>query len=219
MRAAENYLPGFADPVHDAQQTFRAVLEAMSRPGTTYEVAPAVQETLRTPGPLGAAAGAVILTLCDEQTPVWLHDQLRETGTVESWLRFHTGARIVEDPAEAMFVVVADPAHAPDLNALACGTDEEPHISATVVIDTPALHTPALDMPPADPAATFRIAGPGIKGQATLTIAGLGAGFLDQWQVNHSRFPRGVDLFLTDHTSVRALPRTTELTALEGRAH
>ncbi len=68
-------LPGFADPVGQAQASFRAVLEAMARPGT---LVPAGQG-LVPPAPLDPATGAVLLTLVDHDTLLWL-DAAAATG-------------------------------------------------------------------------------------------------------------------------------------------
>ena len=58
---------GFADPATDAAHAFRAVMEAMARPGTLREITGATP-----PAPLSPAAGAAILTLCDTDTPLHL---------------------------------------------------------------------------------------------------------------------------------------------------
>src|SRR4051794_12499917 len=76
--------PGFADPVTSAQACFRAVLDAMARPGrikTVPEVA--------APAPVCAAAGAVLLTLVDPETPLWLDPK---AVAARAWIAFHTGA-------------------------------------------------------------------------------------------------------------------------------
>ncbi|UZN02883.1 phosphonate C-P lyase system protein PhnH [Cellulomonas sp. S1-8] len=197
--------PGFAHPVRDAQQVFRAVLEALARPTTAQPVGVVVEP----PAPLGATAGAVVLALCDEQTPVWLDPALRAAPAVGAWIAFHTGARVVDEPGDAAFAVVSSPSAAPSLGDLAQGTDEEPHRSATLVIDTSGAHgTQAL-------VAT----GPGIPEVATWDGAGLPPGFLAQWQANHALFPRGVDVLLAAGTTVRGLPRTTALSDAHEHAH
>ncbi|NLT29794.1 MAG: phosphonate C-P lyase system protein PhnH [Propionibacterium sp.] len=195
-----NHVPAFADPVHDAQRTFRVLLEAMARPTLPRQIPPVADGSLHTPGPMPAAVGAVLLTLCDEHTSIWLDDTLGGSDEVRLWLRFHTGAKLVDDPAEASFVV-ATPASAPRLIDLAQGTDEEPHRSATLVLD-------ATD---AAPTMAFVATGPGVNGRVDWLDAALPADFADQWAVNHDRFPQGVDVFVVDADTVRALPRTTNL--------
>ena len=75
--------PGFAAPVLDAQASFRAVLEAMSRPGRIITLAAGAPA----PAPLNAAAAAALLTLADAETPVW-----SDAGpAVAEWLGFHAG--------------------------------------------------------------------------------------------------------------------------------
>ncbi|MCA3414980.1 MAG: phosphonate C-P lyase system protein PhnH, partial [Roseomonas sp.] len=48
--------PGFADPVLDAQASFRAILEAMSRPGRIQRI----EARITPPAPLCSAAGAAL---------------------------------------------------------------------------------------------------------------------------------------------------------------
>ncbi|WP_426184435.1 phosphonate C-P lyase system protein PhnH [Microbacterium sp. TWP3-1-2b2] len=195
---AQNHTPGFASPVHDAQRVFRAVLEALARP-TAPQVVDAVVDP---PHPLGATAGAVILTLCDEQTPIWLDDVLRTTPEVSAWIAFHTGARIVRSAAEALFVIASSPETAPALAELRRGTDEEPHTSATLIIDARA----------SAGIGALTASGPGIRESSQWDGAGLPAGFLPQWQENRALYPRGIDLIVAEQSTVRGLPRTTVLT-------
>ena len=82
-------LPGFADPVGEAQATFRAVLDAMSRPGRLHHVG----EHLTAPAPLDSATAAVLLTLIDNETPLWLDGA---ATAARDWLAFHCGAVIAE---------------------------------------------------------------------------------------------------------------------------
>jgi alpha-D-ribose 1-methylphosphonate 5-triphosphate synthase subunit PhnH len=209
--SVQSHLPGFADPVHDAQRVFRAVLEAMARPTLSQPIVGTT--TLRTPAPLGATVGAVVLALCDEQTPIWLDRALAASDDVRAWIRFHTGARLVERPGDALFAVASSPSAAPGLAELAQGSDEEPHLSATLVIDAAG----------AKPIGAFTATGPGVDGTAAWDGAGLpgypgSGGFLAQWAANRNGFPRGVDIVLAGAGEVRALPRTTVLAGTENRS-
>ena len=77
--------PGFTDPVAGAQTCFRAVLDATSRPGTIISAG----RGLAPPPSLQPATAAVLLTLADADTPLWL-----DTGLADAWdwLAFHCGA-------------------------------------------------------------------------------------------------------------------------------
>lgn len=199
--------PGFAEPVSDAQRVFRAVLEALARPTEPQVARPGTLP----PGPLGAMAGAVVLTLCDEQTPIWIDTALRETDDVETWIRFHTGASIVEEAADAQFCVVSSPSAMPSLTSLRQGSDEEPHLSATVIVDAVG----------ATPSRMLRVTGPGVNGEIIWNGAGLPSSpeFLAEWTANTRRHPRGVDVILAGDGEVRAVPRTSSLSdaLLNGR--
>ncbi len=191
--------PGFADPTRDAQRAFRAVLDALAHPTRSYPLSgPA-----RSPAALGRGLAAVALTLLDEDCSTWLGGSLGADAECAAWLGFHTGTRLVAEPADAQFVL-ADPRSLPPLAQLRCGTDEAPHRSATVLLDVRGCTGTA----------RFRAAGPGIDGATDFAAPWADAEFLPQWTANTATFPRGVDLLLVDEDAIAALPRTTRLHAV-----
>jgi alpha-D-ribose 1-methylphosphonate 5-triphosphate synthase subunit PhnH len=184
-------LPGFTDPVLDAQSAFRAVLEAMSRPGRIQRL----QRPPAPPAPLSPASGAVLLTLADSGTPLFL-----DAGPdAEEWVRFHAGCPLVADPAEAEFVLAA--ALPPKLSTLRAGTDEDPQTSATLILQVEAL----------EEGAGWHLTGPGIEHAHRLRVVGAPPGFVAEWATNSARFPRGVDVILCAGDTIAALPRSVSI--------
>lgn len=185
--------PGFTDPVAGAQATFRAVLDAMSRPGQVR----AAGEGLEPPAPLDPATAAVLLTLLDADTVChaapWFAPGL-------DWLAFHCGPRMAVAPNTAGFLIVNE---LPSLSDLHAGTDEAPEESATVILQVASLTH----------GARFRLSGPGLANPATLSVTGLPDDFPSVWDRNGQQFPLGVDLILCAGTTVAALPRTVRVEA------
>ncbi|PWC34931.1 phosphonate C-P lyase system protein PhnH [Azospirillum sp. TSO22-1] len=192
----DGLLPGFPEPVLDSQRVFRAVLDAMSRPGSLVELPLHVTA----PAPLEAATAAVLLALADYETPVWL-DGAAGNDRVRQHLRFHCGCPIVPDAGAADFAVVAEPAVMPPLSAFKAGGDEYPDRSATLVVQVPTLTK----------GERWTLSGPGIRDRATLSPGGLPEGFRGWLAENRAAFPRGVDVILTCGWLLAALPRTTRL--------
>ncbi|KMO38591.1 protein phnH [Methylobacterium tarhaniae] len=188
---------GFADPVHDAQGVFRAVMDALARPGTIQPLAPG----LAPPAPLTPELAAIALALADADAPLWLDAGLARNPAVADFLRFHTGARITGDPAEAAFALVSDPAACPDLGTFAKGTPAYPDRSATLVLAVSILSDRE----------GWHLAGPGIRGSARLAAAPLPADILSRLARNHAGFPQGIDLILAAPGRVAALPRSTRV--------
>jgi alpha-D-ribose 1-methylphosphonate 5-triphosphate synthase subunit PhnH len=194
--------PGFSVPVQGAQQTFRALLDALARP--TRPVSTPTE--IGVPESLTPAAAATVLTLCDDATVLWIDESLRDpNGDVEAWLRFHSGAAITDDPAKAAFAIVSSPAALPDLGVFAKGTDEAPHLSATIIV---------IDADGA-PGATFTATGPGFEFPAEWVAPAFPADFSQHWAANAARFPRGVDIVIAGRDTVAGLPRTTRLTEVD----
>lgn len=190
--------PGFADPVFDAQAVFRSVLSALARPGHFREL----PLWLDPPAPMTPELGAVALAFADPDAPLWLDAPLGASSAVSAYLGFHTGARLVTDPAEAAFAFVSDPARLPSFTAFAQGTDEYPDRSATIVIAVGSFAKgPAI-----------RLEGPGIRGRVTTSASPLPADFADRLRANRMRFPRGIDCLLVCAGQVLGIPRSASAT-------
>jgi alpha-D-ribose 1-methylphosphonate 5-triphosphate synthase subunit PhnH len=188
---AEILQPGFADPVTGAQACFRAVLDAMARPGQIGTL----RTELTPPAPLAPATAAVLLTLLDYDTPVWLDSA---SATASAWIGFHCGAPIVPTIAACSFAVALS---LPKLATLPAGSHEAPETAATLILQVKAFGS----------GRTYRLAGPGLRAPALLSVEGLPADFASAWQENHARFPCGVDIVLCAGTSLAALPRSVTL--------
>jgi alpha-D-ribose 1-methylphosphonate 5-triphosphate synthase subunit PhnH len=186
---------GFADPVLEGQQAFRAVLGAVAHPGRIFTLG----AHLVPPPRLHPAAAAVALSLLDFESPLWVDVSIG--AEARDWLAFYTGAPFVERAAAAAFALVADPERLPVLEAFDMGTDERPDRSATLVIQAAGLQA----------GVGPRLTGPGIAGEARLAVRGLPDAFWGALRENHGRFPRGVDVLLTAGTRLVALPRTTRV--------
>lgn len=189
---------GFGDLVLDAQRTFRAVMEALARPGSVQPLG----GELVPPPPLPPELAAVALTLADHDAPLWLDAPLAQSRDVADYLRFHTGAAIVADPAQAAVALVADAAHCPPFEQFAQGTAEYPDRSTLVMLAVSELAA----------APGFALVGPGIPGTAQLRVAPVPADMLTRVKRNGALFPRGIDLLLVAPGRVAGLPRTTEIT-------
>ncbi len=191
-------LAGLADPVRDAQAVFRAVLDAMTRPGRIVDV----PGPFTVPSPLDPASAAVCLALVDLDTPLWLDATCARAEVVE-YLRFHCGAPLVTAPEAARFAVVADASSLGTLARFDAGTDECPERSATVIVQVDALAA----------GRGRRLTGPGIDGETRLDVRGVPARFWTALRENHAGFPRGVDVILSAGTTLAALPRRTRVEA------
>ena len=108
--------PGLADPGHDAQRLFRAVLDAFAHPGRIADL----PDPPAGPGTISPATAAYLLTLVDRDTPLWLAPAF-DQPTVRDFIRFHAGAPIVAQRADAVFAVLAH--DSASLDGFDIGTD------------------------------------------------------------------------------------------------
>lgn len=178
---------GFAKASIQSAEAFRAVMRAMARPGTLERITGA-----QPPAPLSPAAGAVILTLCDPETPVYLAGAA-DIPALRDWITFHTGAPLV-GRARASFALGPWAALLP-LSDYPIGLAEYPDRSATLIVEMAALDQSGA-----------RLTGPGIKTEAALSLPEIPA-----FQHNAARFPLGLDFLFTCGDHLAALPRTTRV--------
>jgi alpha-D-ribose 1-methylphosphonate 5-triphosphate synthase subunit PhnH len=181
---------GFADPVADAQVCFRAVLDAMAHPGRITRTA-----GVSAPAPLGAAAAAVVLTLVDHETPLWLD---HSAAAAQRWIEFHCGAKVVADPANCAFALATT---LPPLHRFPAGSHESPETSATVICQVDSFVA----------GKTLRLQGPGLREPMALAVDGLPHDFVSLWQRNRRLFPCGIDLILCAGEQLVAFPRTVAI--------
>ena len=176
---------GFADAPAQSSRAFRAILEALARPGTLHRV-----EGAAPPAPLSVAAGVAILTLADATTPVFLAGEA-DCPAVRDWVTFHTAAPLCDAP-EAVFAIGTWAALHP-VDRFSIGQADYPDRAATLIVEMPELN-----------ASGYRLTGPGIRSATHLTLPEAAA-----FQANRALFPLGFDTVFTCGDLVAGLPRST----------
>ncbi len=186
---------GFADPVFASQDVFHAIMHAFSRPGSVANLG----ERASGPAPLCAAASAILLTSADYDTPVWI--EASEAQHVATWLTFHSGAPIAQQPEKASFVLLSEASDVAQWQGFAHGTMEYPDRSATLILPVHSM----------DGGALLELTGPGIETSSSIAPVGLPDGFVDAMDANAARYPLGFDILLVCGAEAIALPRTTRI--------
>ena len=194
MTTVKELPPGFADKVKSAQSTFRSVMDAMARPGSVQRVVAAAG----TPSPMMRGTAAIALTLFDHDTPIWL-DAAMSTSDLAKWLKFHTGAPVVQDCSICSFALIGDAGALPDLDRFSFGSNEYPDRSTTLILQLESLSE----------GDAIELRGPGIDGIAAVRAAIEPPDLFERLAINEKLFPRGIDVVLVADDSIVAIPRTT----------
>jgi len=155
------------------------------------------------PEGVSAAATAVLLSLVDFSTPLWIDPCLAHTG-IQGHIGFHAGAPMARHSENCLFALIARNVDEIKLSRFMPGTPEYPDRSTTVIIEVDGF-----DVPPA-----VRLTGPGIE---TSTMFGAGPLPKDFWAElvsNAAMFPLGIDVILTAPDAIVAIPRSTQIEVL-----
>ncbi len=184
----------FSDPVHDSQQTFRAMLSALAEPMIPGTL-PRLPEA---PATLDPACAAILLTLLDQQVRLWAPDLTEEA---QRWLQFHTAYTSAESPEQADILWLVLGHERPPLARLKQGELRFPDRSATVVWQVEGfteLGAPCFE-------------GPGFQTPRRLQPLGADAAFWHEWQQCNQHYPLGIDMFFAGNGQLVGLPRSSRL--------
>ncbi|MGB0670725.1 MAG: phosphonate C-P lyase system protein PhnH [Rhodospirillales bacterium] len=190
-------LAGFAEPVFDSTAVFRTALAAFSAPATVLPM-PAFSET---PAGLNRTATAVLLTLLDMDTKLWLSDEL-DRAQVRDYFGFHTGCRFADAPGQCDFALCSAAEAAATARVLPVGTPEYPDRGATLIVQVSGLTGGG-----ESERRTF--IGPGIQDRAELSLPGLAPDFWTWFAQSKALYPCGVDVLFAASDAIAALPRSS----------
>lgn len=190
-------------PAHDiahqtafaSQAAFRALMDCMARPGEIKTLG-----GIDAPAPLAPATAALVQSLADYESPVWLDAAFTTVPAIADWIRFHTGAPIVSEPRDAAFALVADPLALPGFMQFAQGSEEYPDRTTTLIVQVERFAGPALVL-----------RGPGIKTVHAFAAEPLPDDMAQRLRDNRELFPRGIDLVFVAGERIAALPRSVRV--------
>lgn len=206
------------------QRAFRAVLDAMARPGEVTEIEPVAQGDPADAAAAGLTPAALVVgdVVLDAATTVAVAGPEGTHAASVIARRTHARPRAL---AEAAFCFVPEDvrgsAAAEAICVLNPGTLIDPQLGATAIVgcrtlmglDRAGVRTGAVAG--ADEASTWELTGPGIKDRALITLDRTDV--MDARAARGDEFPCGIDCILVDGAGhLIALPRTTRARRVDG---
>ena len=194
--ASVGYASGFRDQGFESHASFRSLMDAFAHPALARPLVP------RAPawGSMSAEVVTLLLTLCDQDTPIWLDDPFACDENLRANIAFHCASPIVSDAGAASFAFVAEADRIGDLARFAQGEPDFPDRSTTVIVQAQGLQPgPSL------------FEGPGIRSMRGFGFANAEIDFAAAWRSNRRSFPMGVDLVVVSEGKVAALPRSLRI--------
>jgi len=167
------------------QRIFRALMEAMARPGSLHPLGDWLDGAHAFRGVLGSLLD-IKNTLAD------CHGLLEP----RDWSLLQVRQEVAEKADYLLCKGNSLPLGAPKIGTLNC-----PDQSATLLIQVDVL---------GHGSRTLKLQGPGIESCCTLLLEGFETTWLEQREQSLS-FPLGIDMILLDKDKVTAIPRTTRL--------
>lgn len=216
------------DLVHDVHGAYRLLVRATAFPGTVVDLQSIVEKT-----DLDLGVPTIILLLGLIVLDGEVSFSIAGNPKAAVALSEITGAPLSHTVAEAPFSFVAGAGTSTTevFAAAPIGTLEDPHLGATVFIETAGLmqaeglageptseardtqvgHTQAT---PEHVGPLLALSGPGIQAECLLRV-GRDTSWIEERQQKNSEYPLGVDVFLFDPAGrVAAIPRTTKVEVL-----
>lgn len=192
----ETPIHGFHNPPVESSIAFRAILNAMSKPGS---VQPILVDLAPVEG-INKGTQLAALTLTDHESPVWLDNNLAKQSVIE-FLRFHCSAPVSSDLSGIQFAFLSKWHGAASLPPFPLGTPTFPDRSTTLIIEVESFKK----------GEGVTLSGPGVKTTENFDAVGLGPDFWSWMQQNNARFPLGMDVILTTDKEIAALPRSVKI--------
>jgi len=195
-------VPQISQPAALEQATFRAMLSAMSMPGTVEVLTNASSAAISTDAGWDGVV-AIAQSFLDHE--VTFHVAVENGSSLEDAILRRTGARTASlDRAGYVFTDAANARRV--IDQAVEGPLEEPERSATVVVRCDSVGEGDL---------ALRLSGPGVDGETTLRLGGLDREVIEARNERTGPFPTGIDLLLVDGEGrIAGLPRSTQIELL-----
>lgn len=200
------YSEGRFDWVFDTQKIFRCLMEGLAFPGKVIQMP---ELSLSPPEPRMKYVMGALLTLLDREVSfcVWGPDA-EETKKACRYIRVNTGS-LEKFREEADYVLFLGPSEG-KIRQVNPGELEAPHRGAMVFYLIKALSEGVVSRENAG--VTFRLNGPGVKGERHITVEGIEPTEVDLWIENRQEYPFGVDIYLiTPDGCLCGLPRSSKI--------